>query len=41
VNRTNPAVNFYQKIGFEIVESIDLDLGNGYFMNDYRMKIKI
>ena len=41
VNRTNPAVNFYQKIGFEIVESIDLDIGNGYFMNDYRMKIKI
>ena len=41
VNRTNPAVNFYQKIGYEIVESIDLDIGNGYFMNDYRMKIKI
>ncbi len=41
VNRTNPAVNFYQKIGFEIVESIDLDIGSGYFMNDYRMKIKI
>ena len=41
VNRTNPAVNFYQKIGFEIEESIDLDIGNGYFMNDYRMKIKI
>ena len=41
VNRTNPAVNFYQKIGYEIIESIDLDIGNGYFMNDYRMKIKI
>ena len=41
VNRTNPAVNFYQKIGFEIEESVDLDIGNGYFMNDYRMKMKI
>lgn len=41
VNRTNPAVNFYKKIGFEIIESIDLDIGGGYFMNDYRMKIKI
>jgi N-acetylglutamate synthase-like GNAT family acetyltransferase len=41
VNRTNPAVSFYHKIGFEIVESINLDIGNGYFMNDYRMKIKI
>ena len=41
VNRTNTAVNFYQKIGFEIEESIDIDIGNGYFMNDYRMKMKI
>ena len=41
VNRTNPAVHFYKKIGFSIVEEIDLDIGNGYFMNDYRMKLKI
>jgi len=41
VNRTNPAVTFYEKIGFEIVESIDLEIGNGFFMNDYRMEIEI
>ncbi len=41
VNRTNPAVEFYKSIGFEIVEEVDLDIGNGFFMNDYLMKIKI
>lgn len=41
VNRTNPAVSFYEKLGFKIVESLDLDIGNGYYMNDYRMKIEI
>ena len=39
VNRTNPAVHFYKKRVF-IVEEVDLDIGNGYFMNDYRMKLK-
>ena len=41
VNRTNPAVHFYNKLGFKIMESIDLDIGGGFFMNDYRMKLKI
>ena len=41
VNRTNPAVLFYKHLGFTIEEEIDLDIGNGYFMNDYRMKLKI
>ena len=41
VNRTNPAVLFYKHLCFTIEEEIDLDIGNGYFMNDYRMKLKI
>ena len=41
VNRTNPAVGFYKFLGFDVAEEIDLDIGNGYFMNDYRMKLKI
>lgn len=41
VNRTNPAVHFYKKKGFSVVEEVDLDIGNGFFMNDYRMKLKI
>ena len=41
VNRTNPAVGFYKLKGFYIDQEIDLDIGNGYFMNDYLMKMKI
>ena len=41
VNRPNPAVGFYKIAGFSIDEEIDLDIGNGYFMNDYLMKMKI
>jgi GNAT superfamily N-acetyltransferase len=35
VNRYNKASEFYQKIGFEIITSEDIDIGNGYFMNDF------
>ena len=41
VNRTNPAVDFYKILGFYVEEEINLDIGNGYFMNDYIMKLKI
>jgi ribosomal protein S18 acetylase RimI-like enzyme len=41
VNRNNPAKNFYEKIGFEVVRSEDGDIGNGYFMNDYIMEKKL
>ena len=37
VNRNNKAVHFYLNFGFEIVESKDFEIGNGYFMNDYIM----
>jgi ribosomal protein S18 acetylase RimI-like enzyme len=38
VNRQNNAVNFYKKIGFEILREEDIAIGNGYFMNDYIME---
>ena len=38
VNRANQAINFYQKVGFEIIETVDNHIGNGYFMNDFVMK---
>mgnify|MGYP003346540595 CR=1 FL=1 len=41
VNRTNPAVAFYRKLGFEIVDEQDFDIGNGYFMNDYVMQLEV
>lgn len=38
VNRHNKARDFYEKLGFEVVEEADFDIGNGFFMNDYIMK---
>ena len=38
VNRQNPAIRFYEKAGFQIVSEEDIDIGNGYFMNDYVMQ---
>lgn len=38
VNRANKAANFYKKGGFVIKETVDLDIGNGFFMNDYVME---
>ena len=39
VNRNNDAKDFYLKAGFNIKETVDLDIGNGFFMNDYVMEI--
>ncbi|MGY4383445.1 ribosomal protein S18 acetylase RimI-like enzyme [Pedobacter sp. UYP24] len=38
VNRNNKAASFYQSAGFVIKETVDLDIGNGFFMNDYVME---
>lgn len=41
VNRQNKALHFYQKLGFRIVKEEDIDIGKGYFMNDYVMILDI
>ena len=41
VNRNNNAKDFYLKAGFNIKETVDLDIGNGFFMNDYVMELPI
>ena len=41
VNRHNKALFFYLKNGFEIIREEDFDIGNGYFMNDFVMQLKI
>lgn len=41
VNRNNNAKDFYLKAGFIIKETVDLDIGNGFFMNDYIMELPI
>jgi RsiW-degrading membrane proteinase PrsW (M82 family)/ribosomal protein S18 acetylase RimI-like enzyme len=38
VNRNNPAKGFYEKLGFTVMKEEDIDIGNGYFMNDYVME---
>jgi diamine N-acetyltransferase len=38
VNRGNKARYFYEKLGFRIIEEIDLDIGNGFVMDDYIME---
>jgi ribosomal protein S18 acetylase RimI-like enzyme len=37
VNKNNPAISFYQKIGFKIQREIIKDIGNGFIMDDYLM----
>jgi diamine N-acetyltransferase len=41
VNRFNKALHFYEKQGFKIIREEDIDIGEGYFMNDYVMEKKI
>lgn len=39
VNRNNKALHFYEKQGFKIIREEDIDIGSGYFMNDYIMEL--
>ncbi|MEC4005322.1 GNAT family N-acetyltransferase [Flavobacterium sp. SUN052] len=39
VNRYNKALMFYEKIGFQNVKTIDIEIGNGYLMEDFVMEL--
>lgn len=41
VNRENKAIDFYKRVGFEIVRQEDIDIGDGFLMQDYVMNKKI
>ncbi len=41
VNIHNNARTFYEKLGFAQVDLVNLDIGNGFFMNDYIMEKKL
>jgi len=41
VNRNNNAKDFYIKHGFTILYEADFEIGNGYFMNDYVMSLRL
>ena len=38
VKRDNNAKLFYEKAGFTIIGEEDIDIGNGFFMNDFVME---
>jgi diamine N-acetyltransferase len=37
VNRHNNAVQFYEKVGFRVIGHEDIDIGNGFLMQDFIM----
>lgn len=41
VNRDNPALGFYEHMGMKKVRQGDFPIGNGYYMNDYIMALRI
>ena len=41
VNQHNKARIFYERLGFIETDFINLDIGNGFFMNDYIMEKKV
>lgn len=41
VNRQNPAIHFYKKHGYHITHAEDIDISNGFYMNDYVMEKKL
>lgn len=41
VNRSNPAVTFYEHMGMTRARQGDFPIGCGYFMNDYIMSIQV
>lgn len=38
VNKYNKAVQFYERIGFEVIGQEDIDIGEGFLMEDFIMK---
>ena len=41
VNKFNKAVDFYKKIGFEVDKEEIIELGNGFIMDDFVMKLQL
>ena len=38
VNKGNPAVNAYERLGFRIAANLVMDIGGGFVMDDFRME---
>lgn len=39
VNRHNKALHFYERNHFKVIRTEDIDIGAGYYMNDYVMEL--
>lgn len=40
VNKHNQAKSFYEKLGFDVISDVKIDIGSGYFMDDYVMELR-
>lgn len=38
VNKANPSVKAYQRMGFRIAAELEIDIGSGFVMDDFRME---
>lgn len=38
--RNSDSIAFYQKVGFQIIDYLETDIGNGFVMDDYIMEIR-
>lgn len=41
VNRFNPALNFYERLGFSKLKEEKTEIGNGFVMDDFIMELRI
>lgn len=41
VNRENRAVGFYRRMGMHAARTVDVEIGAGFYMNDYIMALRI
>jgi GNAT superfamily N-acetyltransferase len=41
VNRSNPAIGFYERYGFHMTGTEDIPIGNDYYMNDVIMELSL
>lgn len=41
VNRFNKALNFYENLGYKNIKTEDIDIGNGYLMEDFVLEKKL
>jgi GNAT superfamily N-acetyltransferase len=41
VNKANPSVRAYERLGFKIVDAMVMDIGGGYVMDDFKMEKEV